>query len=123
MSTPVKLDEDLSSAVAAPLIERGYDVRTVHGQGWSGTPDAELWQRLITEGVFFINADKGFGDVRVYSPGTHAGILVLRPASESIGAYRDLLRATLERTTLEELKGAVSIASASGLLTRKPGSA
>lgn len=123
MTTPVKLDEDLSPAVAAPLLERGYEVRTVYGQGWSGTPDAELWQRLITEGVFFITADKGFGDVRAYAPGTHQGILVLRPTSESISAYCDLLRATLERTTLEELKGSVSIASASGLRTRRSGSA
>jgi predicted nuclease of predicted toxin-antitoxin system len=120
MAMPVKLDEDLSPVVAGPLIERGYEVRTVHGQGWSGAADADLWKRLDKEGVFFITADKGFGDIRAYQPGTHAGMLVLRPATESIAAYRELLEQTLRSTALAELLGAVSVASSSGLRTRRP---
>lgn len=123
MAMPVKLDEDLSPVVAEPLQHRGYEVRTVHGQGWSGTSDADLWKRLNAEGVFFITADKGFGDLRLYTPGTHSGILLLRPPTESIAAYRELLRLTLEQSTLDELRGAVSVASPSGLRSRKPGTA
>ncbi len=120
MGLLVKVDEDLSPAVCEPLVTRGYDLRTVVGQGWSGTSDADLWPKIVAEGVFFITADKGFGDVRVYPPGTHPGILVLRPARESIAAYRDLLAETLAAVELRNLTGSVSVASASGLRSRRP---
>ena len=33
---------------------------------------------------YLVTADKGFGDIRTYPPGTHHGILLLRPDEDGI---------------------------------------
>ena len=63
MTLLVKLDEPLSGSLATPLRARRYAVATVMAQGWGGTKDPILWPRVKAEGVFFITADKGFGDI------------------------------------------------------------
>lgn len=120
MSLRVKLDEDLSPVVAQPLLEAGYAVATVASQGWSGLPDADLWSRVNEAGEFFITADKGFGDTRVYLPGAHPGILLLRPDHESVMAFRSLLARVLERHTLQGLRGMMTVASPRGIRIRRP---
>jgi predicted nuclease of predicted toxin-antitoxin system len=101
----IKLDEDLSPIVASPLEEHGHEVLTVVAQGWSGMKDDALWLLICGEGVMFITADKGFGDIRKYPPGTHPGIILLRPDAESLLEYQKLLRSLLEKHDLEDLKG------------------
>jgi len=51
----------------------------VFDQSLSGIVDAELWVHVKREGRFLITLDLGFSDVRRYAPGTHPGILLLRP--------------------------------------------
>ena len=84
MGLKVKLDEDLTPLVGEPLRVAGHAVIGAAEQGWSGLTDPELWRRVVAEGVFFVTADKGFGDIREYAPGTPPGILLLRPERESI---------------------------------------
>jgi len=110
----VKLDEDLS-----PLIAADYEVATVVSQGWSGFSDRELWPRVIAEEAFFITADSGFGDVRAYPPGTHSGILVPRASRESLLSLRDLVADLVQRSSLESLKGAVTVAKLGNIRTRR----
>lgn len=116
----VKLVEDLSPKVAEPLERSGYQVNTVVGQGWSGLKDDEIWTRVMAEGVFFITADKGFGDIRVFTPGTHAGILLLRPDRESIVEFQTLLATLLAGQRLESLEGAVTVMTPRGIRVRRP---
>jgi hypothetical protein len=87
---PVKLDEDLPSDAAELLRGADNDVTTVLSEGLGGTKDSELWTVVQLEGRFFVTADKGFGDVRVYPPGSHAGILLLRPYRDGIGPLLEL---------------------------------
>lgn len=119
----VKLDEALTVLVAKPVLSRGHEVKSVPGQGWGGYKDAKLWPLVVSERAYFITTDKGFGDLRVYPPGSHAGILVLRPAIESIPAFSELLEGLLQRHTLESLAGAVTVATAGKVrIRRAPGS-
>jgi predicted nuclease of predicted toxin-antitoxin system len=115
----LKLDEDLSEQLRDHLASLGYDAATVVGQRWTGTEDTALWPRLIAEKIFWITADKGFGDVRIYRPGTHAGILLLRPDKESISAYRALIDRVLQRHRLEDLQGALTVVSARSIRVRR----
>lgn len=115
----VKLDEDLSEAVAVPIRNAGHDVRTVRGQGWQGMLDGALWPRIVAEGAFFVTADKGFGDLRAFPAGTHPGLLVLRPDRESIPAFSDLVAEVLVHHDLEELRGCVAVASPRGVRVRR----
>jgi predicted nuclease of predicted toxin-antitoxin system len=116
----VKLDEPLSGSLAARLQASQYAVATVITQGWGGLKDPILWPRIKAEGAFFITADKGFSDIRSYPPGTHPGILVLRPERESILAYGRLLDSVLQQHRLETLAGCISVATPSGLRVRRP---
>lgn len=68
MPMAVKLDESLSDLIGDVLKASGYEVRSVRGQSWSGTKDSLLWPMVQAERVFFITADKGFGDMRTYPP-------------------------------------------------------
>ena len=119
MATRLKLDEDLSGMVAAPLRDLGYDVTTVVEQGWSGQKDPVLWTRMVDEGVCFVTADKGFGDLRSFPPGTHPGILVLRADRESILEYQRLLASVFEKHSLESLAGTITVASPRSVRVRR----
>jgi uncharacterized protein DUF5615 len=50
---------------------------------------------LQEEKRFLITADKGFSDVRIFPPGRHAGILLLRPDEDGIRQLVDLLQRVL----------------------------
>jgi len=119
MPVKVKLDEDLSATLSRLLSERGYPSATVHSQGWGGAKDPDLWPLIQAQREFFITADKGFGDIRLYPPGTHQGILVLRPDRESIPEFFALLRSVLDRHSLDSLVGALTIATHRGTRTRR----
>ena len=122
MGLKVKLDEDLTPLVGEPLRVVGHAVIGTAEQGWSGLKDPELWRRIVAEGVFFVTADKGFGDIREYPPGTHPGILLLRPERESIVDYRALLEGVARAHALESLAGTITVATVRGVrIRRAPG--
>jgi predicted nuclease of predicted toxin-antitoxin system len=79
VSSRIKVDEDLPHQIADLLIERGHDALTVVGQGWQGFSDEDLWPRIQNEQRWLITADKGFADLRQHPPGSHAGVILLRP--------------------------------------------
>jgi predicted nuclease of predicted toxin-antitoxin system len=119
MAVRIKLDEDLSPLVGEPFRKAGYSVITVFEQGWSGLKDAEVWSRAVSEGVFWVTADKGFGDIRVYPPGTHPGILVLRPGRESILDFQSLVASVAEKHMMESLAGSITVASPRSIRVRR----
>ena len=115
----VKIDEDLSASLAENLSAHGYQVKTVLGQGWGGLKDPFLWPKVQAERIFFATADKGFADLRAFPPGSHAGILVLRPERESILEFRRLLDQVLAKHRLESLAGYVTVASFRSIRVRR----
>ena len=119
MPQRLKLDEDLSPFVAIPFVAAGHDVATVLEQGWSGLKDHELWARVNVEQRMLITADKGFGDIRAYRPGQHAGIVVLRPDRESLLDYRSLAELLVERHRLDDLVGCLTIVTPRGVRIRR----
>ena len=114
----VKIDEQLSKLLKAPLQKLGHEVSTVFEQGLSGTLDHDLWPIIQTEEKFLITADKEFGDIRKFPPGSHFGCLLLRPNAESIGSYLELLENLLSKHDLEDLKRKTSVMSSRGLRIR-----
>jgi predicted nuclease of predicted toxin-antitoxin system len=116
----IKVDEDLPRATGSLLREAGFDdTKSVVEQGMGGWSDSSVWQAVQDEGRFFITADKGFGDIRVYPPGEHAGVLLLRPDADGIEPVLDLLRLTLSAADLSSLQGTLSVATAKGLRSRR----
>jgi predicted nuclease of predicted toxin-antitoxin system len=80
----IKIDEDLPKAVAELVRQLFPDTASVLEEGISGILDPELWEIAQEEGRFLITGDKGFANIRKYPPGTHYGVLLLRPDGEGI---------------------------------------
>ena len=90
------------------------------GQGWQGIADAILWTRLQNERRWLITADKGFADLRRHSPGSHAGVILLRAREESRRAYLELAERAVSRLDLDQLSGALIVIKPQGIRIRRP---
>ena len=115
----VKLDENLGRAHVALLKRHGYEADRLFDQGLSGIEDAELWRRVRREGRFLITLDLGFSDVRRHAPGTHPGILLLRPRRKGRNAVLDVLRRVLSEQQLETVAGCLAVADESRTRVRR----
>jgi predicted nuclease of predicted toxin-antitoxin system len=115
----VKVDEDLPRQLAELLNHLGHDALTVREQGWRGASDDDLWERVQAERRWLITADKGFADLRRYPPGSHAGVVLLRPAEESRRAYLELATIAGERLRFDEIAGAVAVVTDRGIRIRR----
>jgi len=98
----IKVDEDLPKLAAQMLRNKGYEAVSVFEQGMGGLKDPPLWQAVQSERRFLVTADKGFADIRFYAPGTHAGVLLLRPDQDGIRPIMELLERVLASYTLAE---------------------
>ena len=115
----IKVDEDLPRAVALLLRERGHDARTVLDQKMGGWKDPQIWQAVQEESRLLITADKGFGDIRRHPPGTHHGVILLRPDEDGIRPLLDLIHRLLGGRPLEGFAGTVTVVTASGIRVRR----
>jgi predicted nuclease of predicted toxin-antitoxin system len=115
----VKVDEDLPRQIAEELKARGHDAATVQEQGWQGTPNDVLWQRVQDERRFLMTADKGVADLRRQVPGTHAGVILLRSQEESRRAYVELAAMAIERLKLDDIAGAIVVVTSRGIRIRR----
>lgn len=120
MSAPVKLDENLGLSAVALLRDAGYVVDRVHDQGLSGAADEVVWQRVCAENRFFVTLDLDFSDVRRFPPGSHVGILLLRPRSRGRRDVLDILKRVLAEQTLERLRGCLVVADQGYTRIRRP---
>jgi predicted nuclease of predicted toxin-antitoxin system len=116
----IKVDEDLPIVAARWLRDHNYDASNVIEQGMAGWKDAPLWDAVQEERRFLLTADKGFADIRYYPPGTHGGVLLLRPDEDGIRPILELLNDVLGRVDLSQLEGTVAVATSRGLRIRRP---
>ncbi len=119
MSLKVMVDEDLPRQAVQLLREHGYDAASVIEQGMGGWKDPQLWIAIQKDERFLVTADKGFGDIRVYPPGEHFGVLLLRPDEDGIRPVLELLQQVLESYKLEYLVGATTVATPRGIRLRR----
>jgi predicted nuclease of predicted toxin-antitoxin system len=115
----VKVDEALPKAATQALRRQGHDAASVVEQGLGGTKDPALWQAVQAEGRFLVTADKGFGDIRFYPPGTHAGVLLLRPDQDGIRPVMELLDRVIANYDLQNLAGTITVATPQGIRIRR----
>jgi predicted nuclease of predicted toxin-antitoxin system len=116
----VKLDENLSQSHADFLNKAGYAAERVTDEGLSGAADAAVWHRAVSEGRFFITLDLDFADVRRFPPGSHPGIVLLRPRSRSRDAVLDILQRVVQEQPLNTLAGCFVVADINHTRIRRP---
>ncbi len=101
----IKIDEDLPVRISSILKSAGHDVDTVVDEGLAGKDDLEVSRTATSPGRLVLTLDRGFGDIRRYPPGTHAGILVLRIADQAAPAVADIVTELVDAVDLEGLLG------------------
>jgi len=117
----IKVDEDLPGRVVALLRENGYQASSMVEQAMAGWKDDVLWRKIQTEGRFLVTADKGFADIRVYPPGSHAGVMLLRPDQDGIRPTLELIERVLRSYDLNTLAGTTTVVTPRGVRVRKSG--
>jgi len=115
----IKVDEDLPRRVVDLLREKGYQADSVIDQGYAGWKDAPLWEEIQNESRLLITADKGFANIRTYPPGTHAGVILLRPDQDGIRPIVELIESVLENHDLNTFSGTTAVVTRSSIRVRK----
>jgi predicted nuclease of predicted toxin-antitoxin system len=115
----IKVGADLPQAAVEMLRKRCYEAAHVVEQGMGDLKDPALWEAVQAEERFLVTADKGFADIRAYPPGTHAGVLLLRPDQDGIRPVIELLQQVLAGYDLSALVGAVAVVTARGIRIRR----
>lgn len=116
----IKIDEDLPKAVTELVRSTFPDTESVMEEGISGILDPELWKIAQKEERFLITGDKGFANIRKYPPGTHFGVLLLRPEGEGIPQTKQLIQEVLKSGMLDRLAGCIGVAKPGKLRIRRP---
>ena len=115
-----KLDENLPVSCAAILARAGHDVDTVGEEGLSGAPDPEVVAAATATGRVLISLDVGLADIRAFSSGSHAGIVVLRLTDQSAAAVSKALSDLAAASAADSLAGAVAVLQRGLLRIRHP---
>lgn len=115
----LKLDENLPASCKAPLVERGHDVEAVVDEGLAGASDAEVLAAASAERRLVLTLDRGFGNVRAYPPGSHAGIIILRPDDLAPDSVVAAVVELVDRHEIDDLAGTVTVAQRGILRVRR----
>lgn len=107
----IKLDENMPVMLAEALVALGHDAETVPAEALKGADDPAVWRAAQSEGRFFVTQDLHFSDARVYRPGTHGGILLVRLRDPKWKALLERVRALFETEDVSGWGGCLVVAT------------
>jgi predicted nuclease of predicted toxin-antitoxin system len=116
----IKLDENLPERLVLLLQKLGHDIDTVRSEHLAGRDDDEVWQAAQAADRFLITQDLDFSDVRRFTPGTHAGLLLVRlvqPGRNALTARVAMLFAT---EPVDQWQGCLVVASEHKVRVKRP---
>ncbi len=116
----IKLDENIPGSVAGVLRSRGHDVDTVLEESLGGRDDPTVLSAAIDEGRLLLTLDRGFGDVRAYPPGTHPGIIVLRPGDQRVPTVVAMVETLVDHHDIEGHAACITVVQRNVLRVRRP---
>ncbi len=115
-----KIDENLPLEAAAVLRAAGYDTHTVYDEALAGAADPAVAAACAGEGRVLVTLDLDFSDVRAYPPGTHPGMVVLRPRAPDRDSTLALLVRVVPLLAVEAVRGCLWIVDAERIRVRAP---
>jgi predicted nuclease of predicted toxin-antitoxin system len=116
----LKIDENLPLAVAHALRSLGHDVEHVDDEGLSGYPDPDIWAAAQAENRFLITQDVRFADARMFTPGLHAGMMLVRIKDADQRLLTKVLWALFKREPVETWSRCFIVLSEHKLRIRRP---
>ena len=117
----IKLDENLPTSLAEDLGALGHDTDTVSQQGLAGSKDRAVWSGAQKAGRLLITHDMDFSDLRLFEPGTHHGILLVRLREPTRRALIGRVRTLFETEDVASWQGCFVVATARKVRVRRPG--
>lgn len=115
----IKLDENLPVELVPELTALGHDVEHVYGENLSGRPDPDVWRAAQAENRMLITQDIRFGDTAMFSPGEHAGFVLVRLKRPGRVALITKVVAIFSSEPVESWSGAFVVLSDSKLRVRR----
>jgi predicted nuclease of predicted toxin-antitoxin system len=116
----LKLDENLPRDLADELTRRGHDVDTVLDEQLGGRKDPVVVDAASDDDRMVITLDRGVGDIRNFLPGSHGGVLILRPVSQDPVSILTLVDRLLAAHELDEFSRCVAIVEPQRVRVRRP---
>ena len=116
----IKLDENLPADLVASLRSLGHDVESVNTEGLSGHPDPQVWSAAQSEDRILITQDIRFGDARMFTPGQHAGFVLVRLATPGLRSLIAKIHSVFATEDVESWPGCFIVISDSKLRVRRP---
>ena len=116
----IKLDENLPERLVAVLGGLGHDVDTVRSEQLAGYDDADVWSAAQSAGRFLITQDLDFSDLRRYTPGTHAGLLLLRLAKPGRDALLERVSMLFATEPVDEWRRCLVVATDRKVRVKRP---
>ena len=115
-----KLDENLPESSLPTLQALDHDVDNVRLEGLRGQTDPDIWQAAQKVERFLITQDLDFSDIRRYTPGTHAGLLLVRLPRPGRNALLDRVTALFRTEQIENWAGCLVVATDQKVRIRRP---
>jgi predicted nuclease of predicted toxin-antitoxin system len=115
----IKLDENIPVGQPTPFWA-SMDVDTVADEGLTGADDRTVFEAAQREGRFLITQDLDFSDIRRFTPGTHAGLLLLRLRDPSRRALQERLEVIFSYEDVDSWPGCFVVATDSKIRIRRP---
>ena len=117
-----KTDENLPVEVDELLRQDGHDSLSVVDQQLAGHPDTDVAVTCQTEQRALVTLDLDFSDIRAYPPGDYHGIIVFRPAVQTVSAIVRLTKRMISVLGTEPLTGRLWIVAEHQVRIRGGGS-
>ena len=116
----IKLDENLPFRLADSLRRLGHETDTVPQEGIGGADDSSVWEAAQTASRFFITQDMDFSDIRYFTPGSHAGILLVRLHQPGRNALVQRISSLFEDEDVERWSGCFVVVTEHKIRIRSP---
>ena len=116
----IKLDENLPDRLVAVLTGLGHNVDTVRTEQLTGRADPDVWSAAQAAQRFLITQDLDFSDVRRYTPGTHAGLLLVRLTRPGRNALFERVSTVFQTEKVEDWTGCLVVATEQKIRIRRP---
>jgi len=116
----IKLDENLPDGLVSILTGLAHDVDTVRGEQLTGRADSDVWSAAQADERFLITQDLDFSDVRRYTPGTHAGLLLVRLMRPGRNALFERVSTLFQTEKAEQWTGCLVVATEQKIRIRRP---
>jgi len=117
----IKLDENLPDRLVAVLTGLGHNVDTVRTEQLTGRADPDVWSAAQAAQRFLITQDLDFSDMRRYTPGTHAGLLLVRLPRPGRNALFERVSTVFQTEKVEGWAGCLVVATEQKIRVRRPG--